>query len=108
MQTRQFEQAFQLQLTPVALGFHVCCQGPGQVGGILVQSLVQFLQVTDLFLHHLMLDGFLLVRFFHRVAELGEFLAQRFEQGIHLFCVQFGEFFRAVLEYLSCQALKIF
>ncbi len=73
-----------------------------------MQALVQFLQVTDLFFHHLVLGGLLFVRFFHRVAELGEFFAQRFEQDGELFCVQLGEFFRAVFEDFSGQALEVF
>ena len=50
LQAGYFQQTFQLLFAPVALRLDVRGQRPRQVGGVLVQALVEFLQITDFFL----------------------------------------------------------
>jgi hypothetical protein len=72
-----------------------------------VQALVEFFEAADLFLHHAVLRGLFPVRAFHRAAEFGQFLAQRFQDGVELFGVEIGELLRPILENPPGQPLEV-
>ena len=79
-QPGQFHQAFELLLTPVALGLDITGQCLGQILGFFMETFIQAFHLLELFLQGGMLAYILTTVFVHRCAEGLKIFRQWFQQ----------------------------
>ena len=101
-----FEQAFELELAPVALGAVVGGQGPGEAAGLVAELAVEFEQLLEFGLKRDPLAAFLFIGVGYHLAEVHQLFAQRVEQLAQLVGVLFAEAARLVFQDFRGQGLE--